>query len=143
MLSCEIPLYIIAIKEDGYHVFLEVKINGHKVFMLLDTGASRTVFDMKTIKKIHEGIEMEENEEKATGLGSDSVENYVAEISTIKIGDIEVKNYESGIVDLTHVNESYKKIGIPSIAGVLGSDLLMRFDAVIYYKKKILKLYKK
>ena len=55
--SNNIPLYIIPIQEDGFHVFLEASVNGHNIFMLLDTGASRTVFDLETIKSIHEGIE--------------------------------------------------------------------------------------
>jgi predicted aspartyl protease len=137
----KIPLYIIAIKEDGYHVFLEIKVNDQKVFMLLDTGASRTVFDMDTIKKIHAGIEMEENEDRATGLGTNTVENFVAVIDNLEIGELKIKNYETGVLDLTHVNTSYANINIPPIAGVFGSDLLMHFDAVISYKKKLLKLY--
>src|ERR1039458_5084716 len=122
--SVEIPLYIAAIQSDGYHVFLEAKVNEHKVFMLLDTGASRTVFDLETIKTIHDGIELEENKDDATGLGTDSVKNFVATIEKLEIGNIELKNYEAGIIDLSHVNISYKRIDIPPIAGVLGSDLL-------------------
>jgi len=135
-----IPLYIAAIQSDGYHVFLEAKVNGHKVFMLLDTGASRTVFDLETIKTIHNGIKLEENEDHATGLGTDSVKNFVATIENLEMGKIRLKNYEAGIIDLSHVNASYGKIDIPPIAGVLGSDLLVAFDAVIDYKKKLVKL---
>jgi len=138
--SIEIPLYIAAIQSDGYHVFLEAKVNGHKVFMLLDTGASRTVFDLETIKTIHNGIELEENEDQATGLGTDSVKNFAAIIENLEIGEISLKNYEAGIIDLSHVNTSYDRIDIPPIAGVLGSDLLVTLDAVIDYKKKIVKL---
>ncbi len=138
--SVEIPLYIVAIQSDGFHVFLEVKLNGQKVFMLLDTGASRTVFDLETIKQIHDGIELEENEDKATGLGTDSVKNFVAIIEKLEIGEIKLKKYEAGIIDLSHVNASYSRIDIPPIAGVLGSDLLMNFNAVINYGKKIVKL---
>lgn len=137
-----IPLYIIPIQDDGYHVFLEAKVNDQKVIMLLDTGASRTVFDLETIKKIHTGIEMEENEDRATGLGTNSVENFVAVIDSFEIGELKIKSFETGVLDLSHVNQSYQKIDISPIAGVLGSEILMRFDAVINYKKKILNLLK-
>jgi len=135
-----IPLYILSIQDDGYHVFLEVKINGIKVFMLLDTGASRTVLDMATLKKIHSGIVMEENEDKATGLGSDDVENFVAALNTLEIGSLKISDYEVGVLDLTHVNASYAKINIPPVAGVFGSDILMAYNAIINYKKKTLRL---
>ena len=138
--SNNIPLYIIPIQEDGFHVFLEASVNGHKIFMLLDTGASRTVFDLETIKSIHEGIELEENEDNATGLGTNSVRNFVAAIEKFELGKIKLNQYEAGIIDLSHVNESYKRIDIPPITGVLGSDLLVAFHAVIDYKEKVLKL---
>src|SRR6185437_8135239 len=134
--SVEIPLYIIAIQSDGFHVFFEAKINGQKAYLLLDTGASRTVFDLETIKQIHSDIELEENEDKATGLGTDSVKNFVAIIEKLEIGEIMLTKYEAGVIDLSHVNASYSRIDIPSIAGVLGSDLLMNFKAVINYGKK-------
>jgi len=140
--TIEIPLYIIAIQEDGFHVFLEVKVNGHKLFMLLDTGASRTVFDLETIRGINSEIVMEENEDKATGLGSDSVDNYVAIIDQFEIGELCINHFETGIIDLSHVNSSYSRIEIQAIAGVLGSDILVRYDGVINYKKKTLKLTK-
>jgi predicted aspartyl protease len=140
--TVEIPLYILAIQDDGYHVFLEISVNDTKVYMLLDTGASRTVFDLETLKKIHAGIEMEENEDKATGLGSNSVDNFMAVVDKLEIGSMKIKNFEVGVLDISHVNVSYSKIDIPPIAGVFGSDILMRFDAVINYKKKTLKLTK-
>ncbi len=141
--SNDIPLYIIPIQEDGFHVFLELKVNGTKVFMLLDTGASRTVFDLETIKSIHKGIDLEENEDNATGLGTNSVKNFAAVIKKLEIGKIKLTDYEAGIIDLSHVNSSYKKIDIPAIAGVFGSDLLVAFNAVIDYKDKVLKLDKR
>ena len=140
--TIEIPLYILAIQDDGYHVFLELKVNDVKVYMLLDTGASRTVFDIETLRKIHTGIVMEENEDKATGLGSNAVDNFIASINKLEIGGLKIKNYETGVLDLSHVNTSYAKINIPAIAGVFGSDILMDYNAVISYKKKTLKLFK-
>jgi hypothetical protein len=139
----EIPLYAVDIKEDGYHLFLEVTINGNKGVMLLDTGASRTVFDMHTLQQWHNDIPMEVNEDKATGLGSNQVESYVTSIDKLEIGEIVVNNFETGVLDLSHVNESYSNIDIPPIAGVFGSDLLMMFDAIISYKDRKLVLDKK
>jgi hypothetical protein len=139
----EIPLYAVDIKEDGYHLFLEVTINGNKAVMLLDTGASRTVFDMHTLRGWRDDISLEVNEDKATGLGSNQVESYVTSIDKLEIGEIVIHHFETGVLDLSHVNESYSNIDIPPIAGVLGSDLLMMFDAIISFKDKKLVLDKK
>jgi len=135
-----IPLEILHIKEDGYHIFVKITINGHDARMLLDTGASRTVFDMETIKMLHAGIEMEANEDKATGLGTNSVENYIAIVDSFAIGGLTISDFQVGVLDLSHVNTSYSNIDMPSIAGVVGSDLLVKYNAVIDFGKLMLLL---
>ena len=129
--TTSIPLEILHIKDDGYHIFINIILNTQCVRMLLDTGASRTVFDKETLKKIHAGIDMELNEDKATGLGTNTVENYIAIIDNFSIGGLEIKKYQVGVLDLTHVNTSYTNIDMPHIAGVVGSDLLVKHKAVI------------
>ena len=47
---------------------------------------------------------------------------------------------ETILLDLTHVNVSYEKLDLPAIDGVLGSDLMMEYKAVIDYQKKELTL---
>src|ERR1043166_4601771 len=123
----ELPLQIINIREEGFHVFLDIRVNGKPARMLLDTGASHTVFDIEMLKEMHAGIELHENEDKATGLGSSSVENFIAEISLLNLGGLRMADYSVGVMDLSHVNERYRHIGLPAIAGVLGSDILMEF----------------
>ena len=133
---------LVPIREEGYHVFVEIKANGFPVRMLLDTGASRTVFDLAELKIIHSDIEMEENEDLATGLGSNQVQNFIASINEIQVGAFKLKEYSVGVLDLAHVNISYRHIGVEGIAGVLGSDILMYFRAVISYKDGMVTLYK-
>ena len=140
--TTEIPLLIIPIQDDGFHIFLKASLNHEEVYMLLDTGASRTVFDMETLKKIHAGIELEKNQDNATGLGTNGVENFTTTIQKLGLGDIEINDYQAGALDLVHVNTSYNKIDIPPIAGVLGSDILVKYQADISYRAKTLKLVK-
>jgi len=45
-----IKLELLPIEEDGYHIFVEAFINSGKARLLVDTGASRTVFDEVRIK---------------------------------------------------------------------------------------------
>lgn len=136
----KVPLEITCIKEDGYHIFINICVDGQKVRMLLDTGASRTVFDSTSIKNIHADIELEENEDKATGLGSDTVENFIAIIGSLSLGELEINDFQVGVLDLQHVNTSYERIDLLPIAGVLGSDLLVKYQAIIDLKEKVLKL---
>ncbi|HVA98908.1 MAG TPA: clan AA aspartic protease, partial [Bacteroidia bacterium] len=58
----------------------------------------------------------------------------------IIFGDLEIKKQPVLLLDLSHVNTSYESIGLKPIDGVLGSDLLLKYDAIIDYKKCELRL---
>jgi hypothetical protein len=137
----EVELFISDIREDGYHIFVYISVNGQYTRMLLDTGASRTVFDINWLKEGHSGIELEENEDKATGLGTNTVDNFIVFIDEILLSNCKLEHYQVGALDLTHVNMTYQAMGLPSIGGVLGSDILVAFDAIIDIGKKTLVMY--
>jgi hypothetical protein len=51
-------------------------------------------------------------------------------------------NYQAVAMNLSHVNYAYAQIGQKPIEGVLGSDLLKKYKAVIDYPKRKLYLSK-
>jgi len=142
-MAISIPINIIPIENDGFHLMIEIQINRKKANMIIDTGASRTVFDEDLILKYlkNEDKEFEENEKLSTGLGTNSMKSKAIELKSVKFGSLKIKNYQAIVLDLKHVNESYKMLNLPIIHGVLGGDLLNTYKAVIYYKTKTLKLY--
>ncbi len=137
-----IPLDLIEIDDEGYHLMINIKIGRKKARLLLDTGASKTVFDENRLKAIlGDRSEFEDSEHLSTGLGTNKMESQTSNIKTIKIGSAKLKNIQVVVLDLSHVNVSYQLIGDKGIDGVFGSDLLSYFDAVIYYKNPRLKIY--
>jgi predicted aspartyl protease len=118
----------------GYHLGLEINLNGKKAFLLLDTGASRTVLDKNQIEH-YNSHEIELMDEKSTGLGTNSMDIHTTEIALIEIGSKKIENTTIALIDLSHVNETYEKLGFKRIQGVLGSDLLYRYNAIIDYNK--------
>ncbi|HNP49841.1 MAG TPA: retropepsin-like aspartic protease [Bacteroidia bacterium] len=137
--SIKIPLIIQTIEEDGFHLSVMAKINGKSVHLLVDTGASRTVFDkQRSLRYIGESSH-EPHDKLSTGLGTSSMKTHLAVIRKIKIGELAIENFEAVLLDLSHVNESYEKMGLTPIDGVLGSDVLLKYKAVINYGKKELK----
>jgi predicted aspartyl protease len=139
-----IPLELMNIEGDGYHLMIEAEVNGKTVRLLVDTGASKTVFDKTRLQLlVEEGADehYEDLEQLSTGLGTNSMQGQVAELDSFKFGDVEIKDYPIVVLDMDHVNQSYDMLGDRGIDGVLGSDILKKYDAVIYFKKKILKVY--
>jgi predicted aspartyl protease len=137
----EIPIQLLEIESEGFHLMVQGLINGKKASFLVDTGASRTVFDQEAIKAYLPEPSFEENEKLSTGLGTNSMPSQVTTIECIRFGELEINQYVAIVIDLQHVHQSYSMLGLPEINGVLGGDILNSYKAVINYKKKKLKFY--
>lgn len=131
----KILLELISINGGGYHLGIEVMLNGKNAFLLLDTGASRTVLDKNQINDYIHNQEIELLDEKSTGLGTNNMDIHTTEISQLEIGYKKIQNITLALIDLSHVNETYEKLGFKKIQGVLGSDLLYKYKAIIDYQK--------
>ena len=137
-----IPIEIFPIEDDGYHLKVEITINDKTASMILDTGASRTVFDETRIANFLAIENIEEQDRLSTGLGTNTMESKKVIIENLEIGEIIISNYQSVILNLNHVNQSYEKLELEPIDGVLGGDILNDYKAVIDYDKKVLVLLK-
>lgn len=141
--ATRISINIINIEDTGCHLYINAQIQGKKANLLIDTGASRTVFDRQRLEAFVDNKPFTELDKLSTGLGTDSMRGHVVHVDNIKIGTISIDNYTAMALDLSHVNESYAKIGIDPIDGVLGGDILSEYNANINYKTKKLQLEKK
>lgn len=140
MRPISIPLILISLQDDGFHLLVEIVVFGQKLFAVVDTGASRSVFDKTFVKEHLKELEHSE-ETQATTLFSTS-STLQAVIPAVKIGSLVVKDYETVALDLETVNQAYEGLGHPPIIGIIGSDLLLKYQAVINYKKMKLYLYR-
>jgi hypothetical protein len=138
--SIVIPLQIVNIDNDGVHLHVKISINGKSANMVLDTGASRTVFDKNGIKKFVKDSKAKAHEKLSAGLGTTTMKSHTIKIKKLKLGEIAIKDYQSVLLDLSHVNKSYGQIGLKPVDGVLGGDLLFTYKASILYDKKQLVL---
>ena len=139
-----ISFKVISIGGEGFHLLLKIIINGKIANVIVDTGASKTVFDLKRIKKYVEEKKFKKHSKLSVGLGTDKIKSEFTTIKKLEIGDLLINNYNIVLMDLSHVNQSYKDLGLKQVVGVLGSDILLEYKAVINYEKKQLTLkYKK
>jgi hypothetical protein len=117
-----------------------VKINGKPALVIVDTGASRTVFDKTEILKYLRTEEIAEHDRVSTGLGTSDMQSHVVTLGSFSLGKLKLEKFPAVVLDLQHVNHTYAAIGFASIAGVLGSDVLVGYKAVIDFRKKSLSL---
>ena len=116
------------------------KINGLEANFLIDTGASRSVFDPTVIARFIDNPKFEKKEGMTAGVGSSDLESSTFVINHWTIGELEINHYEGVALDLENIHEMYRKIHLPHIDGIIGGDVLKRYKAVINYRSKKLRL---
>lgn len=136
----EVPINIISIEGDGFHIIAEGLINGKSARFVVDTGASRTVFDKERILAYINNPEFNEKEGLSAGIGGTDISSFIFKLEELSFGELSVKDYQAVAMDLSNVNNSYAMLNIPPVDGVLGGDLLYKHKAVISYKLKKMRL---
>ena len=141
-MTSTLPLVVFPIENDGFHLKISIRINGKEASMILDTGASKSVFDETRITEYVNDEDVEEHDRLSSGLGTNTMTSKKVLINSLQLGEIEINNYDATILDLNHVNLSYEKLELDPVVGVLGGDILNGYHAVIDYAKKELVLKK-
>jgi predicted aspartyl protease len=122
---------------------LDIYIGRKKANVLIDTGASKTVFDLNRIQHFvkNTGKDFERSPHMSTGLGTSELVSHLTTLSSLKIGNAVIKPYNAVLLDLSHVNNSYDLLGITRIDGVIGSDLLKYFQAQLNFRSRTIKIF--
>lgn len=136
----KIPFKIVTIDSVGFHLLAKMYINGKVANVVIDTGASQTAFDASRIAKYVGHSDFDNHDKLSSGLGTNNMKSQLTILKKIRVGDLEIMNYKTVLLDLSHVNHSYAQVGLKPIEGVLGNDILLKYQAVIEYDKKILRL---
>jgi len=135
----EIPFKIIEL-EDQQNIMLVVEafIGECPINLVIDTGASHSCLSKKSIKNLTEKITTKVD--AVLGIGKGRLKNKMVNVPSFKIGDLEIKDYPFLILSLTHINNMLSSIGMETISGFLGSDILYAYKAKIDYGCRVVQL---
>lgn len=136
----ELPINIVSIEGDGFHLIAEGCINGKTARFVVDTGASRTVFDKDRILSYIDDPEFSVKEGISAGIGGTDISSFIFNIEELSFRELKISSYQAVAMDLSNVNNSYAMLNIPPVDGVLGGDLLRKYNAVINYRLKKMRL---
>lgn len=130
----EIPLEIIELEPDNYHLLVSGIIGrSKKMYWIVDTGASRSVFDI-TLEQYYVKKEISEKEEcQSAGITPGNIQTGMGTIHNLQFGKLKIKKIDLALINLQHVNEiyiKYNKYNLP-IVGLMGSDILNKYGACI------------
>ncbi len=133
-----IPIEIIELETQSFHLLIKCTLNGEQDGdMVIDTGASKTVFDRNFVLN-YQHKEKDKDELQSCGLGGDDIESDLVEIESLSFGDFKSEILNVVLIDLNQINKMYEKHCQRQICGLLGSDFLLRHQAIIDYQKSVL-----
>ncbi|MDB5120226.1 MAG: hypothetical protein JWN56_1444 [Sphingobacteriales bacterium] len=135
-----VPLELINLNNDGFHLLVEVFVFNEIFNLVLDTGASKTVLDKFIVEKYTNVEDLLISDQLSTGLGTNSMQSYGIRLDNLKFGKLIMNQFEVAVLDLSIISAAYENLNLPPIIGVLGGDILQKHEAVIDYKKLHLKL---
>jgi hypothetical protein len=132
----DLPIEVIKLEDTSYHLMIKAEFTlGVQGNLIIDTGASKTVFDQQFVEPFITGLQ-DVDDKNSSGINAMITHAKAGVIPEIKFGTLEIKDYECLLLDLSHVNELYKKYTNKQIAGLMGSDFLVQYEAVIDYGQK-------
>ncbi len=139
-----LPLELIELEENNFHLVLKGKLgSGKEIFWIVDTGASKTVFD-SNLEGHYKLVENSSQEQyQSAGISVGMVETRVGSIGKIRLGKLKIRDLKVALIDLSHVNDIYRKYRDIQIAGLLGSDVMMAYGCHIDYQTATITFQKK
>mgnify|MGYP001083439497 CR=1 FL=1 len=114
------------------HLYLEGTLNGVKGKFILDSGAGATVID-ETVKDKFKLNTDKGGDIPAAGAGSASLTAKMVAGNTLVLGNYKRGDFSLAVMNLDHVNNALKAVGISPFDGVIGADILSSGKAVIDY----------
>jgi len=161
-MKIKIKFDVMDLNGEGAHILIPASFDQeNSINLIIDTGASKSVFDISIPKKYIKKVSMKEyllgqgfdpitvevatgGEDNKTletrGISSEKIETSFGIIKKLYFKDIEILGYAAPLIDLKPINDIYKSITNLKITGLLGSDFLLEYKAVIDYGKKTLTL---
>ena len=135
-----IKFKVVALEPDNYHIVAKASIEGHPLNVIIDTGASHSCFDLDFVRQLSPEISMEDNDGLNVGVGTSDFESKLSTIQNLRLGRFLLKQYDIVLLDMSNINQAYEMMHKPLIHGILGSDFLMKYKAVIDYGERVLVL---
>ena len=132
MNTIEVPFEIRELdNEQNMQPVVIAHIDELPVRLVIDTGASRSCLSKKLVKQFINSKEIKAD--VVMGIGQRKLNNKLVEIPSFRIGELQINNYLFLSLQISHINKMLVSLGIEPIDGLLGSDILFAYKAVIDY----------
>jgi hypothetical protein len=137
----KVPIEIVELDNSSFHLFVEGFVNGQRCDLIIDTGASKTVFAFNHIDRILEEPAQIQSDIQSAGINAADLESHQGVLNSFNLGDFCIQHMEIILIDLHSIDQIYKNVSSKSIWGLIGSDFLLTYKAKLDYGKQLLTLH--
>ncbi len=131
-----LPLTLLELESESYHLTIESQFgNGSVHTWIIDTGASKTVFDV-SLSDYYSNLDAQPDETiQSAGIGANRLDATLGRLQPFNFGSLRIDSMPVALIDLTHINALYWQVAEKQICGLIGSDFLLLYRALIDYRK--------
>lgn len=114
------------------HFILTVFYDDNPFKVILDTGASSTIFDIDFVRSLN--VPLEQATFTGGGVGTSQAQVFQMPVKKIRIGTLVIRHVQPYAMSIAHINQALTERNSDKVEGVLGSDILTAYHAIIDYK---------
>ena len=125
-------------ESDGYNLYVDGKVNGKKARLMVDTGAFATLLHSQFVLGMK--IPTRKTRFVSSGINLSPSRVHVATITRFSVGSMDMQSHRVGVINLERLIYGSSLQASPPVAGLLGSEMLRRYHAIIDFGTKSLYL---
>lgn len=135
MWKIKIPIQLIDLGNCNIHpVVHSYSEDGEELTWIIDTGASKSVFDQNK-QHLIASTENAEEELHPVSIDAQPLATRPGILHPIYFGKLKIEKMEVALLDLNHINKLYAEACNMLINGLLGSDFLKTYRAAIDFNR--------
>jgi predicted aspartyl protease len=116
-------------ESEGYNLYVDGSVNGKAARLMVDTGAFATLLHSPFIRGMN--IPLQQTKFRSIGVNLAQNRVRVATITRFSIGSMDMRSSRVGVINLAGLIHDGLLDGSPPVAGLLGSEMLQRYHAII------------
>jgi predicted aspartyl protease len=116
-------------ESEGYNLYVDGSVNGTKARLMVDTGAFATLLHSQFVLRMK--IPLRQTKFKSIGVNLAQSRVRLANITRFSVGSMDMRSHSVGVINLQGLIHRGLLDASPPVAGLLGSEMLRRYHAII------------
>ena len=115
------------------HIIIDAEVNNVGGKFLIDTGASNSCIDLSKSEKFK--LNHRKSDEQASSATDEIKETYISKKNSLLIGEFYINDFDIILFNMQHVIKSLLDKDEIEIEGIIGADILIKYNCCIDYRE--------